>query len=65
MRKADSAALTRPKVTAPVGTFVAVLLSELVHEQGLRPISKSNHADLANVDHNYESHHKRPCSEGT
>ena len=45
MRKAESAALTRPKVTTPIGTGVAVLLPEIIHEQGLRPISESNHAD--------------------
>ena len=50
MRKAESAALTRPKVTTPIGTFVAVLLPEIINEQGLRPISESNHANVANAD---------------
>ena len=51
MRKAESAALTRPKVTTPIGTLVAVPLPEIIiHEQGLRPISESHHADVANAD---------------
>ena len=50
MRKAESAALTRPIVTKPIGTVVAVLLPEIIHEQALRPISESNHADVANAD---------------
>ena len=50
MRKAESAALTRPIVTAPIRTLVAVLLPEIIHEQALRPISESNHADVADAD---------------
>ena len=50
MRKAVAAALTRPKVTTPIGTFVAVLLPEIIHEQGLCPVSESNHADVADAD---------------
>ena len=50
MRKAESAALTRPKVTTPIGTGVAVLLPEIIHEQGLRLISENNDADFANAD---------------
>ena len=52
MRKAESAALTRPIVTKPIGTVVAVLLPEIIHEQALRPISESNHADFANANQN-------------
>ena len=50
MRKAESAALTRPIVTKPIGNGVAVLLPEIIHEQALRPISESNHADVADAD---------------
>ena len=50
MRKAESAALTRPKVTTPIGTGVAVRLAEIIHEQGLRPMSESNHTDVANAN---------------
>ena len=50
MRKTESAALTCPKVTKPIGTGVAVLLPERIHEQGLRLISESSHADFANAD---------------
>ena len=57
MRKAESAALTRPKVTTPMINRhrrrpVAVLLPEIIHEQGVRPISESNHANVANADQN-------------
>ena len=52
MRKAESAALTRPIVTTPIGTFVAVLLPEIINEQGLPPISESNHDDVANAGRN-------------
>ena len=52
MRKAESAALTRPIVTTPIGNGVAVLLPEIIHEQALRPISESNHADVADADQN-------------
>ena len=50
MRKPESAALTRPKVTTPIGTGVAVLLPEMTHEQGLRLISESSHANFANAN---------------
>ena len=50
MRKAESAALTRPIVTTPIGNGVAILLPEIIHEQALRPISESNHADVADAD---------------
>ena len=50
MRKAESAALTRPIVTKPIGNGVAVLLPEIFHEQALRPISERNHADVADAD---------------
>ena len=50
MRKAESAALTRPIVTKPIGNGVAVLLPEIIHEQALCPISESNHANVANAD---------------
>ena len=50
MRKAESAALTRPKVATPISTGVAVLLPEIIHEQGLRLISESSDSDFANAD---------------
>ena len=50
MRKAVAAVLTRPIVTTPIRTFVAVHLPEIIHKQALRPISESNHADVADAD---------------
>jgi hypothetical protein len=46
------AAHTRPKATTPIGRVVAVLLPEIIHDQDLRLISESNHADFANADQN-------------
>ena len=54
MRKADTALLTRPKVTTPIGTFVAVLSTEIIHEPGLHQISKCNHANITNIDHYFK-----------
>ena len=46
------AAHTRPKATTPIGRVVAVLLPEIIHKQALRPVSESNHADVADADQN-------------
>ena len=50
MRKAESAALTRPIVTTPIGNGVPVLLPEIIFEQGYSPDSKRQHADVADAD---------------
>ena len=34
----------------PIRTFVAVLLPEIIHKQALRPVSESNHANVADAD---------------
>ena len=50
MRKAVAAALTRPIITEPIRTGVAVVLPEIIFEQGYSPDSKRQHADVADAD---------------
>ena len=50
MRKAESAALTRPIIMEPICTGVTVLLPEILFEQGYSPDSKRQHADVADAD---------------
>ena len=50
MRKAVAAALTRPIITEPIRTGVAVLVPEIILKQAYSPFSESNHADVADAD---------------
>ena len=47
-----TAPLTHTKVTTPVGTFVGVLSTEIIQEQDLHPISKTNLSNITDVDYN-------------
>ena len=50
MRNAVAAALTRPIITEPIRTGVAVLLPEIILKQAYSPDSERPYADVADAD---------------
>ena len=50
MRNAVAAALTRPIITEPIRTGVAVLLPEILLKQAYSPDSERHYADVADAD---------------